>query len=133
MADKKDKKLEPLDFNLINIAADKADEDRYEKPELSVEDARHQQMMDTIAPYAKKVKQKNMKSVDIEYDKTRKSKLMLVLCPEWAPEFPPFNLARLSGVCRAAGYETQILDLNVQAYNLFRNDWQPNEKLPFRL
>ena len=32
MADKKDKKLEPLDFNLINIAADKADEDRYEKP-----------------------------------------------------------------------------------------------------
>ena len=133
MADKKDKKLKPLDFNLINIAADQADEDRYEKPELSVEDARHQQMMDTIAPYAKKVRQKNMTGVSIDYDKTRKSKLMLVLCPEWAPEFPPFNLARLSGVCRAAGYETQIMDLNVKTYNVYRNDWQPNEKLPFRL
>ena len=54
------------------------------------------------------------------------------MCPEWAPEFPPFNLARLSGVCKAAGYETSILDLNVKAYNLNQNDWQPLKKIPFR-
>jgi len=59
--------------------------------------------------------------------------MVLVLCPEWAPQFPPFNLARLSGVAKSAGYETHIMDLNVRAYNEYRNDWQPNNKLPFRL
>ena len=127
MADKKH-----IDFNLTNIAVDEADTDRYIRPELDVEDARHQQMMNTIAPFAKKVQQKNTKSVYVDY-KTRTTKLMLVMCPEWAPEFPPFNLARLSGVCKAAGYETSILDLNVKAYNLNQNDWQPLGKIPFRL
>jgi len=121
-----------IDFNLTNIAVDEADENRYEKPELSVEDARHQQMMDHIAPYARKVQQKNTKKVYVDY-KTRNTKLMLVMCPEWAPEFPPFNLARLSGVCKAAGYETSILDLNVKAYNLNQKNWQPLKKIPFRL
>lgn len=130
MADKKDPIV--FDFNLTDLAKAEADEDRYEKPELSVEDARHQQMMDTIAPYAKKVRQKKMTSVEIEYA-TRSTKMMLVICPEWAPEFPPFNMARLSGVAKRAGYETKILDLNIRAYNAFRDDWQPNEKIPFRL
>ena len=130
MAEKKDPIV--FDFNLTDLAKAEADENRYEKPELSVEDARHQQMMDTIAPYAKKVRQKKMTTVDIEYA-TRNTKMMLVICPEWAPEFPPFNMARLSGVAKRAGYETQILDLNIKAYNAFRDDWQPNEKIPFRL
>jgi anaerobic magnesium-protoporphyrin IX monomethyl ester cyclase len=121
-----------VDFNLTNIAVDKADEDRYEKPEMSVEDQRHQQMMDMISPFSKKVQQKNTKSVYVDY-KTRTTKLILVMCPEWAPEFPPFNLARLSGVCKSAGYETSILDLNVKAYNAHQNIWQPEKLIPFRL
>ena len=120
----------PIDFNLNNLAKEAVESN--EKPELSVEDARHQSMMDAIAPYAKKVQQKNTTSIYTDY-KTRKTSLMLVMCPEWAPEFPPFNLARLSGVCKSAGYETSILDLNVKAYNLFRDDWQPNLKIPFPL
>lgn len=130
MADKKDPIV--FDFNLTDLAKTEADENRYEKPELSVEDARHQQMMDTIAPYAKKVRQKKMTTVDIEYA-TRKTKMMLVICPEWAPEFPPFNMARLSGVAKRAGYETRILDLNIKAYNAFTDDWLPNQKIPFPL
>lgn len=58
---------------------------------------------------------------------------MLVMAPEWAPEFPPFNLARLCGITKSAGFETEILDLNVKAYNLHQNDWRPNNKIPFRL
>jgi hypothetical protein len=46
---------------------------------------------------------------------------------------PPFSLARLSGVAKSAGYETHIMDLNVKAYNTFRDDWWPNRKIPFRL
>ena len=125
-----DKPKQQVDFSLNNLAKDSVDSN--ERPELSVEDARHQSMMDAIAPFAKKVQQKNMTSVYTDY-KTRESSIVLVMCPEWAPEFPPFNLARLSGVCKSAGYETQIMDLNVKAFNLHQTDWQPNNKIPFRL
>ena len=123
-------KQENLDFNLTKIA--RTEVDIPDKPELSVEDQRHQQMMDAIAGLAKPHQQKNLTPVYVDY-KTRNAKIAFVMCPEWAPEFPPFNLARLSGVCKAAGYESRIWDLNIRAYNAHEQDWQPNEKIPFRL
>jgi len=120
----------PIDFNLNSLAKTKTESN--EKPELSVEDARHAQMLDAIKAYARPVQQKNMTEVYVDY-KTRNSSIVLVMCPEWAPEFPPFNLARLSGVCKSAGYQTQIMDLNVKAFNLHQQDWIPNNKIPFRL
>ena len=119
-----------MDFNLKSLAADKAAPK--ERPTEDVADARHRSMMEAIAPYAKKTIQKNLTPVYVDY-KTRKTKLALVLCPEWSPYMPPFSLARLSGVAKSAGYETHIMDLNVKAYNTYRDDWQPNNKLPFRL
>ena len=88
--------------------------------------------MKAIEPYAKKAQQSNVTPVYVDY-KTRNTKLVLVLCPEWAPEMPPFNLARLSGIAKTAGYETTIMDLNIRAYNEYKNDWKPNDKLPFPL
>lgn len=88
--------------------------------------------MEAIAPYAKPTIQKNLTPVYVDY-KTRETTLVLVLCPEWSPYMPPFSLARLSGIAKAAGYETTIMDLNVKAYNAYRDDWQPNNKLGFRL
>ncbi|MBY0452572.1 MAG: B12-binding domain-containing radical SAM protein, partial [Bdellovibrionaceae bacterium] len=64
---------------------------------------------------------------------TKKTKLMLVLLPEWSPYFPPFNLARLSAVAKQAGYHTRLMDVNVRAYNEYRLDWQPNKKTEHRL
>jgi hypothetical protein len=118
-----------LDFNLKGLSHELSARQR---PTEDIEDARHRSMMEAIAPYAKKTQQKNMTPVYVDY-KTRNTKLVLVLCPEWAPMFPPFNLARLSGVAKTAGYETSIMDLNVRAYNQYRNDWQPNKKIPFKL
>jgi hypothetical protein len=46
---------------------------------------------------------------------------------------PPFNLARLSGIAKSAGYETTIIDLNIRAYNEYAGNWKPNGLLPFRL
>jgi radical SAM superfamily enzyme YgiQ (UPF0313 family) len=89
-------------------------------------------MMEAIAPYAKPTEQKNLTPIYIDY-KTRNTKLVLVLCPEWSPYMPPFSLARLSGVAKSAGYETHIFDLNVLAYKQYRDDWSPNNKIPFRL
>ena len=119
-----------MDFNLKALAKEKAVPK--EKPTEDVADARHLSMMTAIAPYAKKTEQKNLTPVYIDY-KTRNTKLILVLCPEWSPHMPPFSLARLSGVAKSAGYETHIMDLNVKAYNAFRDDWWPNGKIPFRL
>jgi len=103
-----------------------------EKPTQDISDLRHQAMMDAIAPYARKTEQKNLTPVYVDY-KTRSTKMVLVLCPEWSPYMPPFSLARLSGIAKAAGYETTIMDLNVKAYNAHQTDWMPNKKLPFRL
>jgi anaerobic magnesium-protoporphyrin IX monomethyl ester cyclase len=118
-----------VDFNLNSLAKKDA---RNEQPTEDIADARHRSMMEAIAPYSKASVQKNLTPVYVDYKK-RNTKLVLVLCPEWAPQFPPFNLARLSGIAKTAGYETRIMDLNVRAYNEYRKDWQPNNKLPFRL
>jgi len=119
-----------LDFTLRNLA--KKDAAIPEKPAEDLADARHRSMMEAIAPYAKQTVQKNLTPVYIDY-KTRKTKLVLVLCPEWSPYMPPFSLARLSGVAKSSGYETHIMDLNVLAYRQHQEDWIPNKKLPFKL
>jgi len=119
-----------MDFTLRHLAVDKLE--AKEKPTEDIADARHRSMMEAIAPYAKTTVQKNLTPIYVDY-KTRNTKLVLVLCPEWSPYMPPFSLARLSGVAKSAGYETHIMDLNVRAYNEYKNDWRPNQKLPFRL
>jgi len=92
-----------------------------EKPDVEMADAKHLSMMQAIAPYVKSNKvQKNVTNVDISYA-TRKTKLLLVLMPEWAPEFPPFNTARLTAVAKSAGYHTRALDLNIKAYRYLRH------------
>jgi hypothetical protein len=118
-----------LDFNLKSLATELKPKER---PTEDIGDLRHRSMMEAIAPYARETVQKNLTPVYTDY-KTRDTKLVLVLCPEWSPYMPPFSLARLSGVAKASGYETHIMDLNVKAYNAYRDDWMPNNKLPFRL
>jgi len=108
-----------VDFNLSSLA--KRNVELKEKPSENTANDRHMSMLAAIAPYAKKVDQKNVTPVYINYKK-RNTKLALVLCPQWAAQFPPFNLARLSGVAKTAGYETHILDLNVKAYNQFQKE-----------
>jgi hypothetical protein len=120
----------PVDFNLLNLAKSKVEARQVPPKEISND--RHMAMMEAIAPYAKKVEQKNVTPIYIDY-KTRNTKLALVMCPEWSPHMPPYNIALLSGIAKTAGYETALWDLNVRAYNENQNDWQPNKKIPFRL
>ena len=86
-----------------------------DKPDPDIADAKHLNMLQAIAPYVKQSVQKNVTNVDISYA-TRKTKLLMILLPEWAPEFPPFNLARLVAVAKGAGYQTNALDLNIKAF-----------------
>ena len=86
-------------------------------------DTKHIAMLKAIAPYAKDRVQKNVTEVSIISlpTSTKKTKLLLLLLPEWAIMFPPFNMARLSAVAKDAGYESKCLDLNIKAYNYLRN------------
>ena len=54
-------------------------------------DDKHLNTLKAIEQYAKPVEQKNTTLVKINHA-TRRSKLMLALLPQWAAEFPPFNL-----------------------------------------
>lgn len=93
---------------------------------------RHKAMLAAIAPYAKPAAQKNVTDVEIDYS-YRKTKLALVLLPEWAAQFPPFNLARLSAVAKQAGYETTIVDINARCYKEYKENIKPFNKLEFTL
>ena len=83
-------------------------------------DSKHLAMLQAIAPYARSV-QKGVTQVEI-IPSTKNTKLLLLLMPEWATMFPPFNMARLSAVTKGAGYESKCIDLNVKAYNFMKEN-----------
>jgi len=93
---------------------------------------RHLAMLKAIAPYAKSNVQKNLTDVSI-YRAERNTDLMLILLPEWSANFPPFNLARLSAVAKQAGYNSRILDINVQCFRKWVNELRPNKLVDFEM
>ena len=60
--------------------------------------------------------QKGLKSVNIEYNTTRHTRLCLLMCPEWDAGFPHYGIAKLAGVTNTAGFKTKCFDLNVEAH-----------------
>ena len=91
---------------------------------------KHLTTLNAIAQYAKPVQQKNVTTVNIEYA-VRNTRLMLVLLPQWAAEFPPFNLCRLSAVAKQAGYESCVLDANIKAYRYYKDNFE--NKIDYKL
>lgn len=83
-------------------------------------DDKHLKVMEAILPYAKPNSQSNLTEVVIE-NVTRKNKLLFFLLPEWAVNFPPYNLARLVSVVRDAGYSAKAIDLNIEAFKEYEN------------
>jgi hypothetical protein len=101
--------------DLYNFKKDEA------KPRIKTPDSedKHVAMMEAIAPFAKNKVQGNLTTIDI-IPATKKTRLFLMLLPEWSPNFPPFNTARLASVAKHSGYETKCLDLNIKLHNVFR-------------
>lgn len=83
-------------------------------------DDKHLAIMQAILPYAKPVSQKNLTDLVINRV-TRKTKIRLFLLPEWAINFPPYNLARLVSVCKQAGFQADAVDLNINAFRDYKN------------
>lgn len=93
-------------------------------------DDKHLVTLEAIKQYAKPVEQKNTTTVEINYA-IRKTRLMLVLLPQWAAEFPPFNLCRLSAIAKQAGYESKVVDANIKAFRYYENNVK--NKLDYKL
>jgi len=91
---------------------------------------KHLNTLKAIAEYAKSTPQKNVTQVEINYA-IRKTKMILAILPQWAAEFPPFNLCRLSAVAKQAGYETKIIDANIKSYRYYQNNFA--DKLNYKL
>lgn len=87
-------------------------------------DDKHIRVMEAIREYAKPNQQKNLTEVIIN-NVTRKNKIRFFLLPEWATEFPPYNLARLVAVTKEAGYSSDAVDINIEAYRQ-HNTWDIN-------
>jgi hypothetical protein len=83
---------------------------------------REQKILDALLPYSKLKTQSNLKQVQIE-NVTRNTSIAFVLLPEWAVNFPPYNLARLAAVAKQAGYRTHAYDLNAKA-NQDQCNWE---------
>lgn len=74
----------------------------------------------TMKDLVRQKPQKNLTPVVIT-PATRKTHLVLIMAPEWGVYFPPYNLARLTAVTRAAGYRTSIFDINVKSWQRIKN------------
>ena len=92
-------------------------------------------MLDRDAIAAKHILEKDHASShlgSLEYDESsffrKKVKLnnsidsiSLIMCPSWGNIFPPYNLARLSGVLRNNNYDVNVFDLNIESWNYLKD------------
>ena len=67
--------------------------------------------------------QKGLQEIEIPYEANRQTRLCLVMCPEWDPGFPHYGIAKLAGVAKNAGFPTKAFDLNIEAYNDYKQNW----------
>ena len=86
-------------------------------------DEKHRLTLEAIKPYARAVPQSNLTSINLNYV-SRDTSVVFLLLPEWAHNFPPYNIARLSAITKAAGYKTTAFDLNAKSHkNYNENQW----------
>lgn len=57
----------------------------------------------------------------IEWTETSKKKIALVIAPSWGILFPPYNLAKLTGVLRKNDYSVKVYDANIESYHYLLN------------
>jgi anaerobic magnesium-protoporphyrin IX monomethyl ester cyclase len=90
-------------------------------PVISAADEKYLVMAENMKGLARTQPQKNLTSVQIDFA-TKKTSVVFVLMPPWGKFFPPYNIARLSAITRAAGYNTSVFDINIKSYLHFKNN-----------
>ena len=63
--------------------------------------------------------------LDKPWNDTSKYKVALIMTPAWGVLFPPYNLAKITGLLREYDYSTKVYDLNIESYqNLDKDYWR---------
>lgn len=73
-----------------------------------------------LGDYEVKPRSLELSKVIEEEGKTYKGHITLVICPAWGIIFPPYNIARLTGLLRHNGYKVSVYDLNIKAYHVLK-------------
>jgi hypothetical protein len=108
------------------------DQDAIRTATSRIDNSKDWAMTRVMADFARTTPQKNLTPVEIK-PATRRTRLALVMLPEWGVWFPPYNVSRLSSVARAAGYETHVFDINVKAWRATKDimpfdAWDPSKE-----
>lgn len=100
------------------------------KPTITLDpsDGRDRAMLKALQLIERKPIQKNLTPVNIQYQVTRKTKVVLMLLPEWGPHIAPYNLARITALSRSAGFETRSYDINIDCYSKIDKAYWDNYK-----
>lgn len=59
------------------------------------------------------------KNPDIKWADTDKFRIALVITPSWGVLFPPYSLAKLTGMLRHFGYSVKNYDVNIESFHYF--------------
>lgn len=78
--------------------------------------ARDAAMLKLLQKSGRSKAQKNLSQVTINHNVTRKLKVALALMPQWGAHIPPYNLARITALSRASGFDTLSCDINIACY-----------------
>ena len=73
--------------------------------------------IEKLAPKNNSAKRNFVEPVQIIHNATRRTKVSLCILGSWSVTFPPYALAKLTALSRAAGYETHTYDFNAHTYN----------------
>jgi anaerobic magnesium-protoporphyrin IX monomethyl ester cyclase len=85
----------------------------------------HTRMLERVAALSKGKPQKNLEQVIIN-PITRKKKVVMIMTPFWSPDIAPYNIARLTALAKASGFESRAFDLNIVCYHHLGEElWSP--------
>lgn len=57
----------------------------------------------------------------IQWSPTSKYRIAMVMAPAWGVSFPPYNIAKLTGILRAYDYSVKVYDLNIDSYHYLKD------------
>ena len=78
---------------------------------------KHLAMLAVLGSVQRKSPQKNVTQVVLnQHEVTRRSRVALVIAPEWGAYIAPYNVARMTALAKGSGFETRAFDINIAAY-----------------
>lgn len=57
------------------------------------------------------------KNPEVKWKPTKKLKVAMVIAPAWGVLFPPYNIAKLTGLLRQDGFSVKVYDANIESYH----------------